>query len=391
MKRDVLLNVVASCLTTFVVQLVCYPLLASMLDSEGYGRLLLLMGVSNLVSGFLAVSLNNGRLLSQEVYPSGRGYADGDFNAMLSALQIFGGIAVFAATLVVTESLFESILLALITITTMFCSYHGVSFRLVIDYRRVLIMSVVQARGYLLGLFGCRVTGVWEAVFLCGQLFGCAYLFATASTVREPFDLTPRLGRAMRDYTALSLANLASSLTQYADRLLLYPILGSSSVSYYTVASYLGKTSGVVAGPISSVLLTYYSKERRGVARVDVIKRLAVMALLLGMLYVAVVLLAGPLLSFFYPTLAGDSLPYVPLASGAAVLAIYSGFVWPMVLSYAPRHWQPFIQVGYLVAYVLLALVGCQIWGLWGFCFGAVIAGAFRLVVSLIAVMSSLK
>ena len=47
----------------------------------------------------------------------------------------------------------------------------------------------------------------------------------------------------------------------YLDRLLLLPILGGSAVSVYTVASFAGKSLGVLMTPMAGVLLSYYAQK----------------------------------------------------------------------------------------------------------------------------------
>ena len=61
-------------------------------------------------------------------------------------------------------------------------------------------------------------------------------------------------------YIILIFTGLSTTLSTYLDRLIIYPLLGGDAVTVYTVASFFGKSLGIVMTPIAGVLLGYYAQ-----------------------------------------------------------------------------------------------------------------------------------
>lgn len=383
MKRDMALNVFGSFLLTAAIQLVCYPFLALYYDADYYGTILLLIGVLNMVSGLLSSSLNNSRLVLQKHYEESNlgneSYASGDFNIILLGFELIAGATGLFLAFALGETILNAFFCFVVAFLIVVNGYHAVSFRLVIDYKKILLMNVVKALGYLLGLFVFRVTNVWLMPFFIGEGAGAAYCAFQAFTFREPRRITSRFSVTLKEVTMLVGGYAASSLTQYADRLFLYPVLGSSSVSCFTVASYLGKTAGVVAGPISGVLLSYYSKDKNEISLRTLFSRSVAMCIGLLVCLVLVIIVSEPVLGFFYPGLVASALEYVPLASAAAISAVFCGLIQPMLLSYAKPICQSIVQGSFLVLYVALGyLAVCFGFGIAGFCVAVLAANIMR-------------
>ena len=391
MKKDMILNILASGINVVVVQLLCYPVLAYIFGSDEFGVILLVMGVVNMIGGLFSISLNNSRLISQRKYSSGCGWADGDFNVLLLALQGVGLIVVLGICLALGLSAVKSILVSVSFFLITYGGYHSVSFRLIIDYKKIVLLNAVRGVGYLLGLAVAYCFNEWTAPFIAGELCGCIFLSRNGHTPKEPMKVTSRFSGTLKDCAMLIWGNLASSIAQYVDRFLLYPVLGAASVSSYTVASYLGKTAGVVANPISSVLLTYFSKETGGVEMRLFCKRVIAMGLFLLIAYACLVFLSEPLLYILYPTIAAEALPYVPLATGGVVVSVFCGFLQPMALSYARLKWQPIIQFTYLGIYMMAAFLLLTPFGLMGFCAAGLIANSYRALLMCCVSLASIR
>lgn len=60
--------------------------------------------------------------------------------------------------------------------------------------------------------------------------------------------------------TTLFIAGLISRLINYADKLLIYPVLGGEEVAVYYAASIIGKMISMLISPISNVVLSYLAK-----------------------------------------------------------------------------------------------------------------------------------
>ena len=389
MKKDMLLNIIASLASTFAVQLFCYPLLSGMMNADDYGLLLTVIGLCNTCANIFGTSLNNVRLITQQSYERLR--VAGDFNLVFVAITIISSAISAAGAIALGYAPITGVIVGLIAIEAVFVAYHSVAFRLEINYKLVLFMNSVRAIGYLLGTLVAVLSQFWPAAFLFGEGASCLYLLFNSSTAREPYVKTGLFRSTLRDYAFVAWGNCAGGIMMYMDRFMLYPLIGPSSVAIYTVASYVGKSIGIVFNPISSVLLTYYSKESNGVSLRTFYLRLATMVACLALMLLSVVAVSRPLLSFLYPSLVDDALLYVVPASLAAVLSVLCGFIQPMVLSYAKSYWQTVIQIAFLSSYLLFGVIGIALNGLMGFCISLVMANAFRAILMFVVTRSSLK
>lgn len=68
LSEDFVLNLFASVVSTGILQLVVYPKLALTLGSEGYGQMLTIMGIINVVILSFGNNLCNARIVQQAKY-----------------------------------------------------------------------------------------------------------------------------------------------------------------------------------------------------------------------------------------------------------------------------------------------------------------------------------
>ena len=388
-KKDFLLNILASLVSVGSIQLICYPMLSKIMSPSEYGVLLTLMGFSNLVVVVLGNSLNNARLIRDQSYREAR--VAGDFNPLVIVCSIISLIILAGVAAFFKYDLFNAVLVGIATALTVWSAYHQVSFRLTINYIKNLAFNVLRAVGYAIGsVVACRL-GYWQVSFVIGEVVGCIYLLFCARTVSEPYVCTSLFSATFRDFSFVSWGNVANGVMTYVDRFLLLPLLGATSVAYYTVASYLGKSAGILINPVSSVLLTYFVKDKDKVDRRIFHKRLFIVAVMSSAMLLFVLLIARPTLSILYPDLVSGALPYVLPASIAATLGVVSGTIQPMVLAYAPAYWQTIIQIGYLLIFGFFGLFGISAAGLTGFCFALIAANSARALLMICVTEIALK
>lgn len=378
-RKDFLLNIAASFLLTAAMQLICYPVLANVMDAEAYGLMLLCMGVVNVAGVALGSSLNNGRLLKQHDYVPG--LPAGDFNRLVVASV---PLAFFFCAVVCSILLFQSPLYAalegLISVFVLLRGYYSVRFRLEIDYIRIFKMNAVGALGYASGSCFAYITEVWPLPFLFGEFLSVLYTLVKSPQLREGFSKTPYYDCALRVSRDLFSTSIISNLTIYFDRFLVFPVLGAQMVTCYTVASLLGKMIAMVASPVSGVLLTYYTKSTDGITRGVVAKRFIAIIITVLVSTGFAIILSDPVLHFLYPSLAEESLPYSPLASLASIALVGGNMLQPTMLIVCDTKLQPVIQGVHLILLVGLGCLLALYFGLYGFCFAAVVANTVRLL-----------
>lgn len=380
MKKDFALNILATVVLTAAMQLVCYPALAVVVDASEYGLLLACMGIVNTCGAAFGSALNNARLLVQKDYESMQ--CLGDFNIIFASFSALCLVLSFVLCLLFcSQSPLMAVAESVVSVLVLARSYLSVAFRIVIDYQKMLIMSVMGACGYLVGSGVAILTNLWVVAFFIGEICSIVYLVLKTSLLSEPFSKTSLFRKSISITMDLLLASIIANLTIYLDRFLIMPVLDAEYVSYFTVASLLGKTVGIAATPIASVLLTYYAKDVDVVSKSVVAKRFFGIVAMGVPAYLLVLLLNEPVLSLLYPTLFSASLPYCGLASLAAIVQIVGNVFQPTTLVVCSSRVQPVIQAIYLTMFITLGLGLSVGYGLWGFCIASVVANTARAII----------
>lgn len=384
--RDFGLNILASALYTGVTQLLVYPGLSRMIEPSEYGSLLTAMAVVNVVGSSLGGSLNNTRILMQGDYD--RQGAVGDYNmifVMLAMVTVPLTASILSLTGLATgANLVGTVIVALLVLWR---AYYSASYRIRIDYGKNLVSSAVGVAGYGLGMVLARSTGYWSLAFIAGEFFTCLYIGLTGHIVRESMRRTGLLVHTLRKYAFLFAGTVLGALNLYLDRFLIYPILGASEVSTYVVASFLGKSAGLLMGPIAGVLLTYYAKAA-SLSRAQFLRQLGLMAVGSAGGYLLILLFGEPVTTMLYPTIAESAMPYLAVANLASIAFVAGNMIHPSVLRFCDARWQPAIQGGYLMTYIGFGALGAHVAGLWGFCWVVLGVNVVRCAVMIVLVLT---
>ena len=172
-KKDVLGNVtwnlLASFLSTGILQLVVHPLLAKIYDDASYGNILFIVGIMNVVILTIGNALGDIRLTEDSDYK--KDGIQGDFNLLLllgCAVSAIAMIAVF----VVFRSQMPGNAIAIIVTLPVVCVLGSISaylralFRLNLLFKQGLTVNLLSSVGYLLGVAVTFFTGIWTIPFL---------------------------------------------------------------------------------------------------------------------------------------------------------------------------------------------------------------------------------
>lgn len=378
---DFVLSLAASFISTGVLQILLYPFLAKYLSAEEYGIALTIMGVGNTISSAFGGSLNNARLLQNTTYEDRK--LQGDFPVLFAIFSIASAIA-FGGYLTLTGAM-SSLTVILLLGFALFATIRGyasVAFRVMINYSKNLVLNVIVGAAEILGilvLYLSKEHALWPVPFLLGELCGVIYLLLSCNIFREKFCFTPLVSDTCKKTFVLFVTTLIANLILYLDRLLLLPVLGGEAVSTYTVASFFGKSLGVLVTPLAGVLLSYYAqKDFEMTARRYWKINLSMIAFsAVFFLFCAVAGQFGT--GVFYPTLIDAARPYILLANLASVINVTSNMVQPAVLKFAPTRWQLIIQVLYGCIYLVVGVFSASRYGLMGFCVSATVAAVIKI------------
>lgn len=375
---DFVISILASVIYTFARQIVVFPLLAAQLTDADYGTLLTVAGLANVCTAMIGSSLNNIRLIEDSHYKEQGLLGDFNFLCLLGS----GVSVVFAAVLrrMFALSPLTAVLLGAYLIVSNLYQYATAFFRLELNFKRTFLCNTVVSAAYCAAALVFATAELWPAIFLVGEGVGLLFAWKTTPFSREPLSRTPLFSATAATLLTYMATNLIGNLLTYADRMILYPILGGEGVSYYSTASFFGKSAGIVMAPIAGVLLGYFAQKDFKASK----KLFAIVnGCSLGCLAVFLLgcwLFAPWFTRLLYPTLYEGAAPYIFLANLASAISNAGSMAQPMVLKACSIRWTLLTQVLYGASYLLFAWLWLPGYGLLGFCWASIAADTVRLL-----------
>lgn len=376
---DMILNIVATAIPTIFLQLIILPSVSRHVSDERYGLLVTVLALLNVVPATMGNVLNNIRLLYNEKYISEK--QQGDFNLLL---LIFAVLNFFCVSLFLIyydhELTIGSFLFTLIvSVLWLYREYFIVAFRLVINYRAILYCNVMCVVGYAVGYAMMRTWGMWQWIYLWGFLFSLIYCFVKSDLWKEPYCKTRLFKQTGMQSILLLIAKVLNRVITYADKIIIFPILGGTVVSVYYAATVFGKVVSLMITPVNSVALTY-------LARVKVKKdHLFINALLSGGVicvlgYFLCLGISRPVLTILYPQFVDEAMKYIDITTGTTVLYALISIVDPFIMKFFDMKWQIVINGGTVGVYLILGISLLKKMGLRGFCIGALLTNILKLI-----------
>lgn len=385
---DMCINIVAAALPIAMLQLIIYPQVAKNLGGDDYGLMLTIYSIWIMVTNSLGNVLNNIKLLRYPQYQElGE---DGDVALLLRQWLAAGTAIVFVVINLYfgNFTLLHGILGSIVGALIFLKAYLEVGFRIKLNFGYILINNALLSIGYLIGFFVFRKTGIWEFIFLIGYLLSCVFCEIKTRLLKEKAVRTSIFQEVSKDSYSLVIAAVINNLINYADKLVLYPLMGGTAVSIYYTATILGKITGMMTGPINSVILSYISRWDKSKAKVFS-KILMIGAVIVAVGYGCTLLLARPVINLLFPQWIDEVMEIIPLTTVTIMLTVLASFLQPFVMKYCKMQWQIGISAIGSGSYFLCALI---LWGLMelkGFCIGTIVGGVVKLIIMVVVYQKS--
>lgn len=380
---DMLINLIGTGLPLVALQLIVYPIVARRIDADAYGRMQSLVSVIFLISGTLGGALSTTRLIHQYDYDEqGR---VGDFS-LLNVYSI-GAVAVVTPIVIYfylgEVDLYELILITVISVLNYAELYYEVGLRLKLNYRKIFINKLIGAIGYLIGFLIFRWTFDWHYIFISAYLLQTLYCIHSTELFREPVQKTEAFADTTRSYGNITLASAFNKSLTYFDKILLHPLLGGEAVSVYFAANIFGKLVLQVLEPITNVILSYLSKEKR-VSRSVWGLTITVGGGFCVLMYLFCLLVSRFVLTILYPQFVDEAMKLIPISTLSLCISSFVNIIHPLALKTIKTNRQIIISGGGLACYVILALTMYRPYGLMGCCIALLISYMVKLSLILI-------
>lgn len=385
---DLLLNIIASAMPVIILQLAVFPFIASKISEGSYGLMITVYSLLNIIPSAIGTTLNNIRLLHQTNY--NKFNYIGDFS-----LLVFGGgiiniiIIIFSLTFFKIDlSMLGILTLLIISLESLVHDYLIVEYRIKLNFKMILYDRIILAIGYLIGLILFNFTDIWLLPFLVGHSFNIIYTLLQTEIWKEKFIKTPLFEIISKETVYFFISTILLRLTTYADKLLLFPLLGGEAVSVYYAATILSKIIALAITPMNSVVLSYLSKISKKPNNLFwKIFLISCCICLIG--YFLSVFVSESLLTIFYPMFKSLALNYIYITSATTVLNILASIIQPFVLKYSSMKFQIVINSSDVFLYVTLSLILLSKFGLMGFCIGILISRVFKVILLLAVYIKS--
>lgn len=371
---DWMLNFSASMGPLIVLQLVVLPRLALRVDAEANGLALSMIALMSLVPSTLGNSLNNVRLLDTD------GNDEGSYRFLLILSVLVGFITVTILAIAYAGSVSLSSILTGITACFMLVQeYLVVEYRILIDFRKIALNGLFISMGYIVGYVLFTVTEEWSVVYLTGQFTSFVYVLFTTKLWRGSIKRGLTFKSVFSDYGMLLCSGLLNRAISYADRLVLYPLMGGYSVSVYYASTLLGKMLSTVVTPMSGVMLSYLTK-------VEIKPKHLFRSMIIGSLIISVVAyfvtiaVSGWILKALYPEYVDKAMSLIWITTAASYCAVLVSIVNPFVLKYSELRNQTIVSGGTLFLYIVASVISVKYYGLIGFCFASLIVSFLKLL-----------
>lgn len=378
MVFDSLFNILATAVPVIVLQIVILPLVGVKLGQENYGVVITLISVSTVFSIPFGNVLNNIRLLMDEKYKEND--VVGDFNFLLICSVFCNTFLVIASLIIMKSSLnvIHIILLILVSGLNIVREYFLVGFRLSLNYKKILENNIIQAIGYLIGLIIFNFLNYWELIYISGLLLSIYFIFKNSDLYKEGIVRSILFKDTFYQSCMLFISVFLKTFLTYADRILLFPLLGATAVSIYYSSSVVGKILGMAIMPISSVILSYLRNSNE-LSKKNFIKLLIVLLSICFISYFVINIISYPLLKLLYPKWYYESIKLIPVNTATALIVTITSILHPFLLKFRHMKWQMIINIVNLLSYIIFIYVLFNAYGLLGFCLGLLISNIIKL------------
>ncbi len=377
------LNIVAAALPVAMLQLIIYPQVAKTLGGDEYGLMLTIYSIWIMISNSMGNVLNNIKLLRYPQYQELE--EEGDVSLLLRQWLAAGTAIIFVVINIYFGkfTLLHSTLGCLVGVLIFLKAYLEVGFRIKLNYGFILVNNILLSIGYLIGFFAFRMTGVWEFIFLVGYLLSALFCEVKTKLLKEPAKKTSIYAETRKDSYSLAVAAVINNLINYADKLVLYPLMGGTAVSIYYTATIFGKITGMLTGPINSVILSYITRWDKSKAKIFP-KVLLAGAVVVTVGYVCTLAISKPILLLLFPQWIDEVMKIIPLTTVTIMLTVLTSFLQPFVMKYCKMQWQIGISAIGSGSYFVCAMILWKLMGLSGFCIGTIIGCIVKLIIMIV-------
>lgn len=383
MVQDGVLSIGAKVIFFLTLKFLIEPWMNARMGDAGFGHYVLVLGYISILAYSFGEALNHIRVLNQ---------ANDDERAaqyrLIAAAEALITFAALLAYAVVAEgdSAVHGVLLGMAGALMMLRLYSECMFRIEINYKRILLSSVLMAAGYMAGYFLFRQGFSWYMILILGEAAAVIYAGTAGRAFKAGRGLGENFFLTLKNTVTLTSSYIVSYVLIYMDRLLVAFLLSDELVSIYYISTTYGKCVALVIPPITAVLLSNISKglialDRRMVNRVVAGSLGAVL-----LFFLAGIPVSRIMLYILYRSSYEACQPIMDIGNLAQIIYYSCSIVNMLAIRLCPMKLQVRVEVCYAVLFVAAAYVGANSFGLLGLAAGTLAANMVRFLMLVIPV-----
>ncbi len=375
---DLIYSILGLVVMNGVIQMVLYPYLNKQMGEERFGDVLSLISIVAIMGTTFGTAANYSRVVST----TKRKVENGDYNFFLTIIAVLSVIVSLATMLIMKEfTLWGYLGFSVLMIYTVLRYYADVEFRLNVNYKRFFIFYLFISIGYLLGVLVYPATKSWIVTMLLGEVISVVYVLAVGKIFRGPYvQKSEDFKENMKSVVLLSGTNLISALILNVDRLMLQYFEGGTAVTIFYTATLVGKIVALVSGPLNGVIIGHLAKYKGGLPAKKFVGICGCATLLGLIINVACVAISYVFVKFMYPDVFDMSKPYFWIANAGQVFYFISGTLTIILLRFTDEKYQLYINIAYLLTFIILAFPMVISWGIWGMAIALLIVNLMRII-----------
>lgn len=349
--KNLFFNFLGYGMNAIILQLFIIPNLSRKLNIESYGVFQTTLSIFQFIPATISLSLNNFRLILNNK-------VEYENFSLLNILGIILGLICSCVLLILTKcklNFWELILFLMINYLWMNSEYFIVEFRQKMEYEKIFFYNFLQGVGYIIGTYISFFIEIPLIIYFCGMLFGYIYTIKTTIISKEKIKKNKYYKKVKKEYIVLLFNNMIANILGICDRLMIMPMLGADLVGVYTSSLIFTKLVSLVISPVTGIILSYISTQRRKDNKS--FYKLLLVLLILGIIgFILLFETREFILDLLYPIYAKEAIKYTKITISIAMIQMITGIIGPFVLKYCSLRYQGIYNIFSLGIYFIFVI-----------------------------------
>ena len=258
--KDVTLNMIGFAIYCVAQQIILMPIISKLVDDNTFSNIVIYISILNIICNSTGGEVGNVRLVEDSKY--NKASIMGDFTRILVYLIPVISVIGIIIFKILNYSTLQIVILILTINMANIRLYAAAYFRLKQKFNWIIIQNLLYLVGVIVGVVLMYITGNVYIALVLPELFCIIYSIKKSDLLKMKLEKTIRWKSTIKIFIQFGIVSLLTNCMAYYDRLLIYPILGATSVAIYYSITTISKMIAIVINPVSNVLLSWIARAK---------------------------------------------------------------------------------------------------------------------------------